>query len=72
MLIASLLTISFSIVASHQTPTVKIENGEVTGIELTSHKGRFFNAYLGIPYAKPPVGTLRFKVNKTHFSNNNV
>lgn len=68
MLLKILLTISCVIVGSHQTPTVTIKNGSITGIELSSHKGKRFNAYLGIPYAKPPVGPLRFKVTlKTQF-----
>lgn len=50
--------------------TVKIKSGFVKGFKISSHYDyRFFN-FIGIPYAKPPVGELRFKVyseNKTVF-----
>lgn len=35
--------------------------GKVRGTYLTSSSGRIFYAFRGIPYAKPPVGDLRFK-----------
>lgn len=42
---------------------VQVEEGKLRGIEKTSsHTGKQFNAFLGIPYAKPPIGDLRFKV----------
>ena len=36
--------------------------GQVRGSEMTSEAGRSFYAFRGIPYAKPPVGELRFSV----------
>lgn len=36
--------------------------GNVEGTTLTARNGRPFEAYYGIPYAKPPVGDLRFQV----------
>lgn len=36
--------------------------GTVAGNMMTSSAGREFHAFRGIPYAKPPVGPLRFKV----------
>lgn len=45
--------------------------GQVRGSFLTSVNGRRLLAFRGIPYAKPPVGNLRFEVNycayRTHF-----
>lgn len=43
-------------------PTVKIEEGELVGKRLYTKLGREFSAFLGIPYAKPPIGDLRFEV----------
>lgn len=46
-------------------PLVKIENlGVVEGKNLELKDGRLVNAFLGIPFAKPPIGELRFKVTK--------
>ncbi len=36
--------------------------GQVRGSQMTSQVGRSFYAFRGIPYAKPPVGDLRFSV----------
>jgi len=36
--------------------------GQVRGSILVSVNGRRFLAFRGIPYAKPPVGNLRFQV----------
>lgn len=40
---------------------VRIEDGRVIGRYLTSESGRTIRAFMGIPYAEPPVGKLRFK-----------
>jgi hypothetical protein len=44
-------------------PLVKVQQGLLKGKLLTSarSKNRFIG-FLGIPYAKPPVGDLKFKV----------
>ena len=49
-----LLLISFA-VASASEEAVEIENGKIVG-----EKYEDFIAYRGIPYAEPPVGSLRF------------
>lgn len=38
---------------------VKINKGKVKGVTLLSGHGKEVDAFLGIPYAKPPVGQLR-------------
>jgi hypothetical protein len=39
--------------------------GKVQGIISLSRDGRQYSEYLGIPFAKPPVGQLRFEVSLT-------
>lgn len=40
---------------------VKIEKGKVRGKTTTSATGKKVDVWLGIPYAQPPVGALRFR-----------
>lgn len=44
------------------TPVVKIPEGQLQGSVRENMDGGKFYAFLGVPYAKPPVGNLRFKV----------
>nr|CAD7416654.1 unnamed protein product [Timema poppensis] len=44
-----------------QEPTVTVAQGTLRGQSVTSSYGLTYNSYLGIPYAQPPVGDLRFK-----------
>jgi len=43
---------------------VKTNDGILRGSVETSRIGRDYAKYLGIPYAQPPVGDLRFEVRK--------
>jgi carboxylesterase type B len=40
---------------------VRIDDGKIIGRFMRSTSGRPIRAFMGIPYAKPPVGKLRFK-----------
>lgn len=40
-------------------------NSKLIGRVLRSHSGRSIKAFMGIPYAKPPLNELRFKVRKS-------
>uniref|UniRef100_A0A915PX88 Carboxylesterase type B domain-containing protein n=1 Tax=Setaria digitata TaxID=48799 RepID=A0A915PX88_9BILA len=40
---------------------VKTKFGIVQGVRLVNTENRQFDAFLGIPFAKPPTGSLRFK-----------
>ncbi|CAH1118266.1 unnamed protein product [Phaedon cochleariae] len=42
-------------------PIVKIKSGKLRGCKKTNLDGTEFYSFLGIPYAKPPIGKLRFK-----------
>lgn len=52
----------FSISATMSEPLVTVEQGTLLGKELKSEKNNLYHSYTGIPYAKAPVGDLRFKV----------
>ena len=69
MIFRYLLLISFSVAAlanvvpTEEYVTVTTESGEVRGrTDVTLLEERTFYSFKGIPYAKPPVGDLRFKV----------
>ena len=50
-----------TIVCSDNNPIVKTTSGTVRGQTLYIPSfNRFVDQYLGIPYAEPPVGKLRF------------
>ena len=40
---------------------VRIDDGRIIGRYLTSESGRTIRAFMGIPYAEPPVKDLRFR-----------
>lgn len=43
-------------------PVVDTQSGKIMGRHVTLKDGRRMSAFVGIPYAKPPIGQLRFKV----------
>lgn len=43
-------------------PEVRITPGVVRGKRLRTALGKEFYGFMGIPYASPPIGQLRFKV----------
>lgn len=57
-----LLTFCALTLLGDDNPTVIATLGQVKGSYLTSASGRKFSAFRGIPYAQPPLGSLRFKV----------
>ncbi|CAG7822765.1 unnamed protein product [Allacma fusca] len=46
---------------STKSSVIEISTGKVRGIVDISRGGKEFESFLGIPYAKPPVGKLRFE-----------
>ncbi|CAG9768327.1 unnamed protein product [Ceutorhynchus assimilis] len=57
-----LCVIFSSVVASDdRAPIVKCADGKLEGKILKSREGRDIFGYLGIPFAKPPIGNLRFE-----------
>lgn len=49
-------------------PTVSTQYGDLKGIRSVSRGGREYFEFLGIPYATPPIGELRFEVRIAEFS----
>ena len=49
---------------SQHAPVVQTESGAVVGKIETLPLGKSVHEYLGIPYAEPPVGQLRFAAPK--------
>lgn len=48
-----------------ENPIVEITDGKVQGIISENLDGGKFYSFLGIPYGKPPIGQLRFRVCET-------
>ncbi|KAK9511419.1 hypothetical protein O3M35_000080 [Rhynocoris fuscipes] len=60
--VAIFLGIVLTIVVVYaQQPTAQIGQGTLTGLYMKTVNGRLISAFLGIPYAKPPIGRHRFK-----------
>lgn len=57
-----LLLVFVGIGISQIIPKVKTLNGVVVGHHRKSYNGRIYSAFEGIPYARKPVGQLRFEV----------
>lgn len=51
-----------SALSSEDAPVVKIENGFLRGKIMKSQNGRAIFGFTSIPFAKPPLGELRFQV----------
>ena len=43
-------------------PNVKTNYGNIQGFEFKAERGSEAEIFLGIPFAKPPIGELRFEV----------
>lgn len=52
----------FTVCKADDAPLVNTPLGDIAGSWRKSFDGRRFAAFEGIPYAKPPIGELRFEV----------
>ncbi|XP_042890034.1 carboxylesterase 4A-like [Penaeus japonicus] len=43
------------------SPEVTLRQGRLQGRRYQAYKGTIYHSYVGIPYAQPPVGSLRFQ-----------
>ena len=69
ILLVSLTSFYFSLIYAHPFPvgsTVQTSSGAIIG--HAAHSRRRVSEYLGIPYAKPPLGDLRFAAPQTYSS----
>jgi hypothetical protein len=56
--LVALLALSSSALATNNTPTVRVKNGTIAGVHSPSYNQDLF---LGVPFAQPPLGDLRFR-----------
>jgi len=49
-----------------QRPQVRLDQGLLRGVKSTSAAGAVYHSFKGIPYAKPPLGPLRFQPSLSH------
>ncbi|KAL3282168.1 hypothetical protein HHI36_005363 [Cryptolaemus montrouzieri] len=62
MYILTLCFLCYSLMSvNSENPRVTINDGELEGTMMKTKNGREINVFLGIPYAEPPIGKLRFK-----------
>lgn len=62
-IVLSLSTIGFVASFTSDDLRITLSNGnKLVGKYLRSFSGKPIKAFVGIPYAKPPIGQLRFKV----------
>lgn len=62
MVSITLITLLGLFMWSFSQPTAQIGQGALNGLYLKTVNNRPIAAFLGIPYAKPPVRKHRFKV----------
>jgi carboxylesterase type B len=49
---------------AEETVSVGVAQGELQGRKTVAASGTTYYSFKGIPYAKPPLGSLRFRVSR--------
>ncbi|XP_031339910.1 liver carboxylesterase 4-like isoform X2 [Photinus pyralis] len=57
---------SIVVALQESRPVVRIPQGPLVGIKVYADSGGIADAYLGVPYATPPLGKLRFTAPQPH------
>ena len=63
IILGLLATVTFG---QDSNPVVITEFGPVEGLSIPIHTGDVIDSFLGIPFARAPVGELRFEVSQNH------
>lgn len=76
-LLYSVSTVAISYLISHiyfheDSPIVSTTTGKLQGFAATSRNGQKYFQFLGIPYAQPPVGRLRFEVINSYIVSHHI
>lgn len=58
-------SLTFFFISRVRSFEVEVKQGKLKGLLLKSRNDTSYYAFYGIPFAKPPVGHLRFEVNVT-------
>jgi Carboxylesterase type B len=59
-----LAALSVGVGSYDNIPQVTVAQGALRGHYLTSRKGRQIVGFQGVPYAKPPLREMRFRVSR--------
>lgn len=60
-LILQVLFTTFNYFLISSSEIIEIEDGKIEGTLMEDRSGEKFHAFLGIPFAEPPINELRFK-----------
>ena len=66
ILLAACVFLSQVLCDQEDNPIVSISNGKVKGVREKSYSAREYFGFHSVPYAKPPVGELRFNVSTNY------
>ena len=64
VLFAAILALWLHVTSGAGRPVVKTKYGYVEGKTISLHTGKKVTRFHGVPFAKPPVGDLRFRVRR--------
>lgn len=60
-LLVVILCCGYCVARTSEELKIQLDDGNILGRYLTSDSGRGIRGFMGIPFAEPPIGKLRFK-----------